>query len=1063
MYHREGGELFDHILAHKYLREKDARRLFAQLISGVSYLHQKQIVHRDLKLENLLLDRNRNVIITDFGFANNFGDRSNDLMATSCGSPCYAAPELVVQDGLYNGSSVDIWSCGVILYAMLAGYLPFDDDPANPDSDNIHRLYHYILETPITFPEYVSRLPRDLLRRMLVPDPTRRATMEEVMSHPWLVDYSPLFSFSLEDLEHAAVEQQARKRQIYRQQMELQQQLLREPPQAVLAGSSRGRSGTVSDVPAAHPNYRRTAMPTAASALLASEPETKESIKAAATQINRHTLQVEYSAPPSMASADPMGIVTATISERMLVGTSQEKDPTPMAVDHGITGAAEPPLARSGFDKASTLELVHATERDVDPELEKESAVASAAAAGSTASTALSDRMDSTPKAAPVNVPGPTPILTAEHMNPQESDASHTAPDTTTANMPLILPHDRTAKDKLPVKQPSNASGIVLLVPAPPSPGPEPMSTGPVVVASASSALDTPKKEEPSKLTNAETRARSASLSAGGPMQDRRRLSLLSFNSRTRGNTLLSRFLPYRSISPQPVPETDASELPSKATHISAQSSSITTRRRGNTVTRPIDLEDKKPSRTRRKTMSLIPSRLSEKERKTAVRSVQDSGNELLVQNVKHPDPASPLSLLASSTTPPASAAASIKPEDPPPSATASISPPRSTVASALASASESVKPDSSLKSSTGAAKRVMDWFRGRSRHHSADTPSVSSHVPHAEVNGPSQDAHKGPAEVKSERADVESLSRKASAQPKGQSSPAGTGPGSEASRDTNLTAPLLDPSSAPPKTQSSQFLVPSSASGEKSLFSDTVLRYHEGAVDQRALMSISPPLMLIHVRQALTSMGIDFRLASQEEFKLECLRPKKTGRPALGSFGASLRTSVFPPSQTLLERSSRNLSPPLVPARVPSPAPPPGLPTGFRGFLRRGSLLPQVYAGPEGDARLGSMVSLSSSTPAGSPGVSSPAEAAGGVSPIYGEPSVDGGQEVRFSVEITRLKNLAGLYSVDIRRMRGNVWAYKFCYTALLQRCCRPEADSSNSKSNVNFDSNPSSTEPVV
>ncbi|KIM89906.1 hypothetical protein PILCRDRAFT_60576, partial [Piloderma croceum F 1598] len=151
-----GGELFDHILAHRYLKEKDAAKLFSQLISGVWYIHQKKIVHRDLKLENLLLDRHRNVIITDFGFANRFEHRSDDLMQTSCGSPCYAAPELVISEGLYVGSAVDIWSCGVILYAMLAGYLPFDDDPANPDGDNINLLYKYIVNTPLSFPDYVS-------------------------------------------------------------------------------------------------------------------------------------------------------------------------------------------------------------------------------------------------------------------------------------------------------------------------------------------------------------------------------------------------------------------------------------------------------------------------------------------------------------------------------------------------------------------------------------------------------------------------------------------------------------------------------------------------------------------------------------------------------------------------------------------------------------------------------------------------------------------------------------------------------------------------------------------
>jgi protein-serine/threonine kinase len=141
-----GGELFDYILNHRYLKDNAARRLFAQLVSGVGYLHKKGIVHRDLKLENLLLDRNRNIIITDFGFANTFdpseelteeeelnltdrefvkrlgldkvkpnGSRKGDLMQTSCGSPCYAAPELVVSDSLYTGRKVDVWSCGVIL------------------------------------------------------------------------------------------------------------------------------------------------------------------------------------------------------------------------------------------------------------------------------------------------------------------------------------------------------------------------------------------------------------------------------------------------------------------------------------------------------------------------------------------------------------------------------------------------------------------------------------------------------------------------------------------------------------------------------------------------------------------------------------------------------------------------------------------------------------------------------------------------------------------------------------------------------------------------------------
>ncbi|KAJ2747864.1 hypothetical protein GGI20_000159 [Coemansia sp. BCRC 34301] len=194
-----GGELFDHILAHRQLKEIDACRLFAQLIAGVSYLHANNIVHRDLKLENLLLDRNRNIKITDFGFANQFRGPGDDLMSTSCGSPCYAAPELVVSDGPYVGTAVDIWSCGVILYAMLAGYLPFDDDPSNPDGDNINQLYRYILSTPLVFPDNVSDLARDLLRRMLVPNPRQRATLEDIKAHEWLRPCAAVFSARTSD------------------------------------------------------------------------------------------------------------------------------------------------------------------------------------------------------------------------------------------------------------------------------------------------------------------------------------------------------------------------------------------------------------------------------------------------------------------------------------------------------------------------------------------------------------------------------------------------------------------------------------------------------------------------------------------------------------------------------------------------------------------------------------------------------------------------------------------------------------------------------------------------
>jgi protein-serine/threonine kinase len=175
-------------------------------------------------------------------------------MQTSCGSPCYAAPELVISEGLYVGSAVDIWSCGVILYAMLAGYLPFDDDPANPDGDNINLLYKYIVNTPLSFPDYISTEARDILGLMLVPDPTRRASLEDVMNHPWLAAYAVprdglaappgtaiAFGKSVDQLERAAMEQHQQKRLAYQRQMRAAAAAIPNAP-APLTSSVVGRS-----------------------------------------------------------------------------------------------------------------------------------------------------------------------------------------------------------------------------------------------------------------------------------------------------------------------------------------------------------------------------------------------------------------------------------------------------------------------------------------------------------------------------------------------------------------------------------------------------------------------------------------------------------------------------------------------------------------------------------------------------------------------------------------------------------------------------------------------------
>lgn len=139
----------------------------------------------------------RHIIITDFGFANQ-AMTSDDLLATCCGSPCYAAPELLAGEK-YAGPPVDVWSCGVVLYAMLCGFLPFDDNK------NINQLYKEITEDPLILPTHVSESAGQLLCQMLEPDPKRRCTVEDIMAHPWLAEHHHIFRKTLEELENDGI------------------------------------------------------------------------------------------------------------------------------------------------------------------------------------------------------------------------------------------------------------------------------------------------------------------------------------------------------------------------------------------------------------------------------------------------------------------------------------------------------------------------------------------------------------------------------------------------------------------------------------------------------------------------------------------------------------------------------------------------------------------------------------------------------------------------------------------------------------------------------------------
>ncbi|XP_069470593.1 serine/threonine-protein kinase SIK3 isoform X2 [Ambystoma mexicanum] len=193
-----GGEIFDHLVAHGRMAEKEARRKFKQIVAAVHFCHCRNIVHRDLKAENLLLDANLNIKIADFGFSNLFSP--GQLLKTWCGSPPYAAPELF-EGKEYDGPKVDIWSLGVVLYVLVCGALPFD-------GSTLQNLRARVLSGKFRIPFFMSTECEHLIRHMLVLDPTKRLSMEQICKHKWmkLGEADPDFDRLIAEGQHLKME-----------------------------------------------------------------------------------------------------------------------------------------------------------------------------------------------------------------------------------------------------------------------------------------------------------------------------------------------------------------------------------------------------------------------------------------------------------------------------------------------------------------------------------------------------------------------------------------------------------------------------------------------------------------------------------------------------------------------------------------------------------------------------------------------------------------------------------------------------------------------------------------
>ncbi|KAJ4481169.1 CAMK/CAMKL/Kin4 protein kinase [Lentinula aciculospora] len=947
-----GGELFDHILAHRYLRERDAAKLFSQLISGVWYIHQKKIVHRDLKLENLLLDRHRNVIITDFGFANRFEHRADDLMQTSCGSPCYAAPELVISDGLYVGSAVDIWSCGVILYAMLAGYLPFDDDPANPDGDNINLLYKYIVNTPLSFPDYISESARDLLSMMLVADPSRRASLENVMQHPWLAAYRApptdpnngqltAFGRTVEELERSAMDQHLQKRLAYQKQMKA--------AAAPAAQATAVERGTRSQ------SYRQESYSNgvAAGALISPPPARSQSIEPTALYEtpNDHSNQIISS--PASASAPGRG-------PKSSYGVDVDD---PFAAPPGTILPMSAPVESPAEKKKArhTVQLEYDSrpsrkekERQEEPRERRKQ---------SDRSRSPSHRQQSSS-----HVQTPT-NSGSERRRGSQNSYSKPAP---------ISPAPATPSRR----------GSEHRSPTTPRSKPPPVSTVDPPSITLASPPDTPLKFAPhlsetdgeAEVTDKDV-PQSGSQSSSGS-KHKRGISSGDRLARIFNGPDGSSMEP-NSPSPSNAPSNTSGSLLSPSTgsdrDVSSANSSAKKSRR-NTLTVMVE-----PFK------STIKNRNKGRMISTPVSSAPD------VDEKRGRDTS------------------------------------RNAIPSSAMDSSDYQSPNGQnqgMQASTNKAVKVMEWFRNKSKARDsvtvggamrstgalsedeeklasarATTPTQAKYgQKNAILGGTVNQAHPPPAVVTTPRSASRSSNR----------------PTRTTSSDTSTTTP-----SFVTRFRNSVTVGGGSGANSERTHAKTPggqLRTHHGAVDQSTVTTRPPPEVMKHVHAILVAMGVEVQIES--EFKFRCIRIKRKKLPGapgssnvgfMGGSGNGLAAFNMVGSATLNGVDKRGLP-------VPAHQNFSGSTGMLRGLLMRRQSS-QVSAG------------VGSSFEDDTPNSSLVITEGSGPEPLYGDSTEDVGDEVKFSVELTRLSGLNDTYSLDIRRLKGNLRSYKFLYDTIRVR----------------------------
>ncbi|KAH9477148.1 Fatty acyl-CoA synthetase and RNA processing-associated kinase 1 [Psilocybe cubensis] len=1224
-----GGELFDHILAHRYLREKDAARLFSQLISGVWYIHQKKIVHRDLKLENLLLDRNRNVIITDFGFANRFEHKSDDLMQTSCGSPCYAAPELVISEGLYVGSAVDIWSCGVILYAMLAGYLPFDDDPANPDGDNINLLYKYIVSTPLSFPDYISAEARDLLSLMLVPDPTRRTSLEGVMRHPWLSAYwvdssggrknntdgGPPVAFgrTVEELEKLAMDGHQQKRIQYQKQMR-QAAAAAAAANSGAGGSSgsnamaAGGSGTaVAPTPGRTQSHRPTEhrdrerdREREREAIYAQQQQQQQQQSSrqqqgGATPRSR-SVQPEYlydSSVDQSLSMSPGGPAQASASMPLVSAAALQQPATPTANAGNAKGKAPkvygspaaaglsdddpfaftsgppsngavsglppvsgglPPvsggLAPPGIPPAQASngnankspggdKFRHTIQVEYDAPKGRRGRSGSQSQGQRERQQQAQQQQQQTEKRSPPKpLPSPPPVA-----------ASSPAVSTTTATAPSAYrPPPATASSPpsaaAKAAAAANANGLSINVSS--APAPAPVSAAPTQ-ASESTFTNAPTTPDVATGTTGSTSSIKPPSVSGQQQQghkkgkssvDRMGLGKIfgglgsgagpNAAAKDDGDVTPSASVGSVVLTPSATASVSASEedKESKESNGTGGSSSRQPTKkasRRNTLTVMVepfrsvrgkkDKESKEKDKDRRMASTPVAAAYPHRDvsgSKSALPGVAGAGAG-----------AGAMTLAVPTTAPVPGPVSAIEPS---PGGGGAFSPSQEFGGVPT--------PGSGMQASTSKAKKVMQWFRTKSkgresvgyglnmggpggdeeatptpthpgqghelqqqqqegkykRGYSASSSTVNQQekekelqqqqpataAPQVVVTTPStprpSGAHTATSNAKgnASKTPIQPL-RTASAATDASASAASISASSFVTRFRNsVTAVGRERNTSTTEKHhhhhhhhQNQHAHPHGQAGQQAPHPYSQLRIHHGAVDQTTITTRPPPEVMAHVKKVLEGMGVEAQMES--EYKVRCVRVKKkkdtivAGQEGEGQGQLAVVTMMGSAASNGVDKRGLPL---------PSPSAFSGTGGMLRGLLMRRQSSQVSTHGPassstsvsgaagnnslafddetsvvvgeplnmNGQDTLGSPISPSPSPLTAVPAASSSSSKAG-KGPAYGDPNQDAGDEVRFSVELTRLDRLNDTYSLDIRRLKGNLRSYKFLYDTLRER----------------------------